>query len=306
MNNIPNKSESTLEEQLNTTGVSQRTILSIKTIIACLEKNPQLRVYEGCKNSYQNILDDYKTNASFKEVVDVKMTKLNYLSIFQKDLKKAEVDRGSMRSSQYSPGYAPSVGTDIVNEDLYYGGIVSSETSLYSYVPLKDIVALYQSVGIPFKRITGQSKEALTLPNSQERKGRLFGMSWTTVKNSSAMWEAHSKWSLNKRNMLDTSVLIETTAHKLLRDIAYKYFDAPAYIFSISNHLKKDDYNVKSVIAVGDVKSASGMYSLKVKLTPAKIIDSYILDPRLTEKQQKGVVALLSNLGIYKDKIKNT
>ena len=161
----------------------------------------------------------------------------------------------------------------------------------------------------------------------------LYGQSWTMneKRHADAMWRLYSKYPGNKEESYDKlkniSVKINTKVSKLFNAINAVSYKATAYIGQVkykskneivewvknptsnavvdSLFIKKDAfrYERESRIIIMTNSSRKRERMIRLKINPLDLIDSYVLDPRLTDTQYSIIKNELIKRGIKESKI---
>ena len=299
----PKLSLEQIDTLLSGTDLTKKERISVKTITKVFMKHPKYSAYNECKYSYQNIVDRFSTNNETAQLINSIMMDLGCFELFKTDIKHSIDDKDSMRGTS-SPGYTTVKDSDIPSSTKYYVNIQSNET-IYSYIPLKQIVALFQDRGLVFKEMSTQDKLQLPKALIKDTK-RYFSMPWTTHQESIGLWEQYSEWTDRKRKVTGIAVCVELDAKTLYEAIWKKSHDAEPYIIKDARKQARSGYNVKAVLSADKKTFADRKRSLEVRFSPKGVFLSYSIDPRLTPEQQKESLMTLKQLGIDDSQIKNT
>lgn len=294
-----------IEILLSSLDLTEKERVSVKTIVKVFMRNPKCSAYNKCKYSYQNIVDRFSSNEEPAQSINNIMKGIGCYESFKIDIMRSRADKYAMSGST-SPGYSPINDSDI---DILCSAInnytnIQPNDTVYSYIPLKQIVALFQARGLVFKEMSTQDK--LKLPMKLvEKKKRYFYMPWTTYPEARDLWSRYSEWTQRKRNVTDIAVCVELDSKTLLRAIWKKSHDADAYIVRDSKKQAKPGYNVKAVLAADRSAFTDGKRSLEVRFSPKGVFRSYAIDPRVTSQQRREILMILKHLGIADKQIKN-
>lgn len=133
-----------------------------------------------------------------------------------------------------------------IQDEKRYLERVSPEEKLYKFIPLKHILTMFNTGNIRVSNIMQWEdvyenfflKQNFFLDgkplNVEEVANNNFCMSWTTCRESDAMWRIYSKCGSDYEGLDNVGIRVEASAKQLLRTFWGRIYEAPAYVKAVS------------------------------------------------------------------------
>ncbi|MBQ7514137.1 MAG: hypothetical protein IJS95_07080 [Prevotella sp.] len=229
---------------------------------------------------------------------------------------------------------------EIQDEWSYYRNIEPDDV-IYKVIPLKYIIDMYRHHHILIQNVQKWEdvyenyflKQNLyvgdTKVDSVDVQQCFYGMSWSRLPESDAMWRIYSPFDKHEEHPENIGVCVSTTARKLLHCFWGKLFDSPAIVgkveyksqedierylhqlgilgvhvgeeIRISLFTKREEFRheteARIIITIPqDIPNKQESYF--VDFEPIDLFDCFVLDPRINSNQEAHIRLSLESVGI--------
>lgn len=222
---------------------------------------------------------------------------------------------------------------------------VEPDEKLYKIIKLKYVLMMFRNFQIRINNVRTWEdvyenyflKQNLYFQgkriDSKDVEGSYFGMSWSLLSESDAMWRIYSKAGTDFVDIDSVGIKVETTAYKLLTTFFKRVYNSPAFIYKvdyrsqeeIEGHLayvksanvgeeirrslftKREEFSHESearvIVGIDTTPSVENMEYCDVGFDPYDMFDGFVIDPRVTPEQEEQIRNLLHEAGVQDDKV---
>ena len=206
---------------------------------------------------------------------------------------------------------------------------IADSLVVYNFIPFKHLISVCRSGRIAFKRISDwedvyenyafkekyQLKGGITVTTAEAMQNRLYGQCWTDANETDAMWRIYSHID---GSLEDSAVRTKTTIGKIRSVLSRHNYDIRhveylpqtqietfptlhvcdlEQFFRDSSFKKRIEFSHEQEVRVVIEDESINENLLKV-LIPSNFFDEYVLDPRLSNKQEELIRKQLLSVGI--------